>query len=424
MPKSCLKEYRFTCILIIAFCMVLVCLSGCSFEKPIESVDNSRPDLVKIADNLYETTYTTDFDWEDTASIDLTGFSCSAVQNGQYRGRNYDWTYADTDLCIIHTTVTENRPHASVGVADMSFMVDDDGSYNYAKLPFVTVDGINDAGVCIQVNVMPYGENGELIHTETAEDDLSGAHVNRYILDYADSVEDALTLLKNKDIYSKMGTAEELHWMLSGPASKTDSTIKTVVIEVFPDGLHITEKFVDDKPIMTNINVSNFDGTADTVGLGLGYERWQILDEYYDQANSVMGTFDLMEKVFFSKMYDLYGDRFWYSEYNGTDLTNYYDAQTLKSILGEDTYNFYMDNYGGVYYTSALWDGEKTINGDISRTGILSPVVERAAKTYNAQNMENASLWITIHTSVYDLENLTLDIQIRESQDHLHFTID
>ena len=424
MSKTCLKKYRFAHILIIAFCMVLVCLSGCSSEKPTESADNSQPNLEKIADNLFETTYTTDFDWEDTTNPDLSGFSCAGVQNGQYRGRNYDWTYADTDLCIIHTTVTENRPHASVGVADMSFMVNDDGSYSYEKLPFVTVDGINDAGVCVQVNVMPYGENGVLSHTETTEDDLAGSRVNRFILDYAASVEDALNLLKDKDIYSEMGTAEELHWMLSGPASNTDSTIKTVVIEVFPDGLHVTENFVDDKPIMTNFNVSNFDGTANTVGLGLGYERWQILDEYFSQADSVMVTIDLMEKVFFSKMYDLYGDRFWYSEYNGLDLTNYYDAETLKSILGEDTYNSYMDNYGGVYYTSALWDGEKTLNGDISKTGILSAVVEREAETYKAQNMENASLWLTIHTSVYDLENLTLDIQIRESQDHLHFTID
>ncbi len=399
--------------------MVLVCLSGCS-----ETADNSHPDLVKIADNLYETTYTTDFDWGDTASVDLSGFSCSAVQNGQYRGRNYDWIYADTDLCIVHTTVTENRPHASVGVADMSFIVNEDGSNNYAKLPFVTVDGINDAGVCIQVNVMPYGENGELKHTETTEDDLDGGNIVRYILDYADSVEDALALLKDKDIHSEMGTAEELHWMISGPASKTDSTIKTVVVEVFPDDLHITENFVDGKPIMTNLNVSNFDGTTDTVGIGLGYERWQILDENFDQANSVMGTFDLMEKVYFSKMYDLYGDRFWYSEYNGADLTKYYDADTLKSMLGEDKYNYYMENYGGVYYTAALWDGEKTINGDISKTGILSPVVECEAEAYTAQNMENDSLWITIHTSVYDLENLTLDIQLRESQDHLHFTID
>jgi hypothetical protein len=424
MSNSSLKHVRFTCALIIVFCMVLVCLSGCSSEKPAEAADNNAPDLVKIADNLYETTYTTDFDWGDTTTPDMSGFSCSAVQNGQYRGRNYDWTYADTDLCVVHTTVTENRPHASVGVADMSFLLNDDGSLNYPKLPFVTVDGINDAGVCIQVNVMPYGENGEISHTEAIDDDLAGARVVRYVLDYADSVENALAFLKDKDIHSEMGTAEELHWMISGPASKADSTIKTVVVEVFPDGLHITEKFVDDKPIMTNLNVSNFDGTPDTVGIGLGYERWQILDENYNQANSVMGTFDLMEKVYFSKMYDLYGDRFWYSEYNGVDLTKYYDVETLKSMLGEDTYNYYMDNYGGVYYTSALWDGEKTINGDISKTGILAPSVEKVAELYNAQNKENGSLWITIHTSVYDLENLTLDIQVRESQDHLHFTID
>lgn len=417
------NKSRMVCILCIVFSMVLACLSGCSSTNTAESADKNQPALEKIADNLYETTYTTDYDWGDTVTPDMSGFSCSAVQNGQYRGRNYDWTYADTDLCVIHTTVTEKRPHASVGVGDMSFIMNADGSKNYAILPFVTVDGINDAGVCIQVNVMPYGENGALNHTETTEDDLAGGNVVRFILDYADSIEDAIALLEDKDIYSEMEAAEELHWMISGPASKTDSTTKTVVVEVFPDGLHVTDKFVDDKPIMTNFNVSNFDGTADTVGIGLGYERWQILDEYYDQANSVMGTFDLMEKVYFSKMYDLFGDRFWYSEYNGTNLANYYDEESLKDVLGEDTYNFYMDNYGGVYYTSALWDGETVVNGDISKTGCLSPVVEKVADKYNAQNMEDAGLWITIHTSVYDLENLTLDIQVRESQDHLHFTI-
>ena len=83
-----------------------------------------------------------------------------------------------------------------------------------------------------------------------------------------------------------------------------------------------------------------------------------------------------------------------------------------------------MDNYGGVYYTSELWDGEKALNGDLSKAGILAPILEYSEKKYNAQNMEDGSLWITVHTCVYDLENLTLDIQVRESQDHLHFTID
>ncbi len=416
MNKTRFEKYRFICSMILAFCMIIGCLTGCS--------DNSLQELTKIGDNIYETTYTEDFNWDCVAPVDLSGFACAGVQNGQYRGRNYDWVYADTDICVIHAAVTENRPHASVGVSDMSFILNDDGSYDIEQLPFVTVDGINDAGICIQVNVMPYGENGELNHTETEDDDLQGGVVVRYILDNADSVEEAVALLKEKDIHSEMGEAEELHWLLSGPASSTDSTKKTVVIEVFPDGLHITEDFIDDKPIMTNFNVSNFDGTADTVGIGLGYERWQLLDKYYEQADSVMGTFDLMEKVYYSKNYDLYGELFWYSECAGTDLTKYYDEATLKDLIGEETYDYYIENYGGVYYTLALNDGEPTINGDISKTGVLSAVVEREMAAYHEQNIEGGSLWLTVHTAVYDLDNLTLDLQVRESQDHLHFTID
>lgn len=398
-----------------ALCTLLLCLSGCAEPK------TEKP--VPIADNLYEITYTEDFDWGDTVTPELSGFACSAVQNGQFRGRNYDWYYADTDLCVVHTAVSDKRPHASVGVADMSFLQKDDGSCDYSRIPFVTVDGINDAGVCIQVNVMPYGENGAIPHTENTDDDLAGAKVVRYVLDYADSVESALALLSEKDIFSEMDGLEELHWMISGPVSESDKTLETVVLEIFPDGLHITREFTDGKPIMTNFNVSNFDGTPATIGLGFGYERWAILNENYDQANSVMGTFDLMEKVYYSKLYDLYGDRFWYSEFTGTNLSNYADAETLKAQLGEETYDFYMENYGGVYYTDALWDGEYCIRGDISKTGILEPVVAKMVENYGAQSMTDGSLWITVHTSVYDLENLTLDIQVRESQDHLHFTV-
>ncbi len=137
-----------------------------------------------------------------------------------------------------------------------------------------------------------------------------------------------------------------------------------------------------------------------------------------------MGTFDLMEKVYYSKNYDLYGELFWYSECAGTDLTKYYDEATLKDLIGEETYDYYIENYGGVYYTLALNDGEPTINGDISKTGVLSAVVEREMAAYHEQNIEGGSLWLTVHTAVYDLDNLTLDLQVRESQDHLHFTID
>ena len=421
MLKTTFKKVLF----IILTCLIVpFCLTSCGAENEIHDEKEPAPlyKLTKLADHLYRTTISKDYEW-NTNALNVAGFSCSGIQNGQYRGRNYDWTYADTDLCIVQTTVTENRKHASVGVSDMSFMLNEDGSLNLDKLPFVTVDGINDAGVCIQVNVITYGENGVIPHTETTEDDLEGAKVVRYILDNATSVNNAISLLEEKDVHSEMYDLEELHWMISGPTTETDKTIKTVVVEVFPDGLHITEDFVDDKPIMTNMNVANFDGTAATVGLGMGYERWQILAENFDQANSVMGTFDLMEKVYYSKMYDLYSDNFWYSEYNLTVLNNYYTEEELIDLLGKETYDFYMENYGAVYYTADLWDGEAALHGDTTKAGIIGRIVEKATKNYNEQSMEDGKLWITVHTSVYDLENLTLDIQVRESQDHLHFSI-
>ena len=396
--------------------MLALCLGGCASDSA------ESDDMKLVTDHLYEVTLTEDFDWSADVSLSSL-FACAGIQNGQYRGRNYDWYYTDSDLCVVHSAVTENRPHASVGVSDLSAITDEDGNLAKEKIPFITIDGINDAGVCIQINVIPYGENGELNHTETTDDDLPGTRVVRYVLDYAGSIEEAVALLKEKDIYSTLGTMDEYHWMISGPASATDSTLKTIVVEVFPDGLHITEDFVDDIAIMTNFNISNFDGTAESVGQGLGYERWQILRDNITQADSVMGTFDLMEKVYFSKMYDLYSDNFWYSEYAMTNLSDYYTEEELVVLLGEEKYNFFMENYGAVYYLPSLWDGEAAIHGDIAKTGILAPVVDKVAKKYNDQNF-GSDLWITIETSVYDLENLTLDLSIRESQDHYHFTIE
>lgn len=129
------------------------------------------------------------------------------------------------------------------------------------------IDGMNDAGVCIQVNVLPYGENftdeaAEFYHTSDTSDDLDGSAVVRYILDFADSVEHAIELLDEKDVDSTMYGMEELHWMISGPTSETDPAIKTVVVEFFPRNnekcMKVIDTFVEDKPIMTNFNLSNF----------------------------------------------------------------------------------------------------------------------------------------------------------------------
>lgn len=43
------------------------------------------------------------------------------------------------------------------------------------------------------------------------------------------------------------------------------------------------------------------------------------------------------------------------------------------TMPGEETYDIYMENYGEVYYNSALWDEESAIKGDISKAGIIAP---------------------------------------------------
>ena len=409
----------------------------------------------KIGNHLYEYVLEDDSYWEMTGvktGGNTSGgkFGCSAVQNGIYRGRNYDWYYSESDLCVVHATKTEKRKHASVGISDFSFIaIDENGKYDISKLdypsiPLATIDGINDAGVCIQVNVLPYGENftdeaTDFYHTPDTSDDLAGTDVVRYILDNADSVEHAIELLNEKDVTPSLGTEDEFHWMISGPTSKTDSTIKTVVVEFFPKKnekcMKITDTFVENKPIMTNFNIKNFnegyESTADKrllTGIGSGYERWKVLKENYDQGNSVMGMFDLMRKAWDSQTYDLYGHEFWYSEYGAKGLKEYYkDQNELKRLvdeaMGEGAYDAQMSKYGDIYYSSALYGPEGRIDGDISKTGVLAPVVKAFDELHQANDMNN-TLWITLETSIYDLENKTLTLSVRESRDLATFTIE
>lgn len=76
-------------------------------SKAQPGTEGTKNELKKIADHLYETTFDGDFDWKQTVTPSGDGKAgCSGVQNGQFRGRNYDWSYADTDLCVIHAAKT------------------------------------------------------------------------------------------------------------------------------------------------------------------------------------------------------------------------------------------------------------------------------------------------------------------------------
>ena len=364
---------------------------------------NKAPTFTKITDYLFETTYT-DYEgaYEDAVAYyrkynpKLGG--CSSVQNGTIRGRNYDWTYDEEPEFIVHVPANDKGRHASLGVVATSAMtaadVENGVDAPFLKfLPYSTLDGINDAGLCVNINVVGYEEMGEYVmKTEDTSDDVCPLMVCRLLLDNCGSIDESLALLDTMDIFS-LGTQEECHLMISGPQSAEDSTFNTVVVELIPDEnkhyqLSVIDynkgDFVDNKPIMTNFHLTGFDGTVESATRHpMGFERWQILYEAYDQGSTVRGMMDLMKKVYYTRCYDLYSDRAWYSEFASGDLD-----MTMV--------------------------GAEKLNGDVSAAGAYAQAFRNAADSYASLD-RNASTWHTVHTSVYDTEAKVLYILPQEA---------
>ena len=381
-----------------------------------------------MTDYLFEATYD---DYEDGFEIAKEYCdkyrpqigACSSVQNGNIRGRNYDWTYDEEPEFVIHVPAAEGR-HASVGVAAATAIssadVEDTELQNefnelleyfqaeervsldtekeknvYQMLPYVTLDGVNDAGLTVNINVVNFGEKGEFeMKTETMDDDLCPLMIPRLLLDQAGSIDECIDIIEQYDVYS-MGTVEEAHFMISGPQSADDDTFNTIVIEFIPDEnkhyqLNVIDynkgDFVDDKAVMTNFHLTGYDGTKESLtDHPMGYERYQILMEDYDQGSTKLGMQLLMQKVYYTRNYDLYKDNFWYSEYTSGDLT-IADADGLESNL----------------------------MGDTSKAGPFKDAIDNATEIFNS-GARDASRWHTVHCSIYDSENRTLSVLPQEA---------
>lgn len=100
------------------------------------------------------------YDYYSSADAGYGTGACSAVRNGNFFGRNYDWTYDNNAEFIVHTDAEDGR-HAVLGTAASipgltdEFVRSGASSILYKLVPFQLVDGINDAGLVINMNVVP-----------------------------------------------------------------------------------------------------------------------------------------------------------------------------------------------------------------------------------------------------------------------------
>lgn len=341
----------------------------------------NRNRIDKIAPYLYRTDYA-ELDYEIGAAY-FEKFRpsfglCSAVSKGELFGRNYDWKYDARCSFVVKTSAVNGR-HATVGMASApsditeQFITSGEYSESYDVIPFLLTDGINDAGLICEINVVPAGDKGFTTGTNPFGEDLCAIMIPRYLLDYASDVGEAIALLEQRNIFAADSDElqQEFHFMLSDGS-------RTAVIEFVDNEMTVIEDFVDDKPIMTNFYLDGYNGTkASLTPYSQGIERHAILLDGYGNVNTEKDMIELMKSVIFTKTYTELENP-WYSEFNGKHGEPYGDL--TKDSTPEE----------------------------------YEPIVAAARAAY-AERERDGATWQTVHASVYNRDKRKLIVIPQES---------
>ena len=226
-----------------------------------------------------------------TSSIACSAFTADTQSGERVFGRNYD--FSATNTAIVYTDPGEGR-HASYSTIDLSFLgldADKDVETIGQKFltlaaPYVPLDGINDAGVACGIFMSYQGEGkGTPTDTQTDRPDITSTTLLRLILDYADSVEDAVALAQQYDLHDSASSC--FHYMVA------DSTGRSAILEwVGTDADHDA----DGAQRQLNVLWNDTDALSDSAD-------WQVVTNfiktpgYYDGTTAEMKGLDRYEHL-------------------------------------------------------------------------------------------------------------------------------
>lgn len=375
-------------VVISALVITAGCVNSSEEQTPVGTV--SHGDITKVADYLYEATI---YDYDESKMTAYADFlterimnakladgivslfnkesgslpaGCSAVHVGDYYGRNLDLGFSENSDIVIHVPAKEGR-YASVGVA---LIVDESWTPEYVEaglseedftlLPFVTQDGVNEKGVGVNCNYAPV-QDLETFTTGTnpGKMDLPLSFIPRFILDNAASAKEAVDLLSECNVYGNMFSfpPSEMHFMIC-------DTTETYIVEFVNNKMNVVKDNV-----MTNYYQSLPEYTPQACGI----ERYSTLKAGVDTVTSVDTMDALMQTVQYTKAYNPETTPRWYSEIYGMEVD----------------------------ISSSLAEKEAKLN-DASE--------EAKTTTRKPHN----PIWQTMHSSIYDLKNLTLKLHVQE----------
>lgn len=388
-----------------------VIVASCAGGAGTVAVDNGVN--TRICDYLYGIEYD-EFNFSEAKKafdrFNPAAAGCSEVRKGDFVGRNLDWNINMEASAIIKMNATKDR-YASIGMVGCNPLFTEDlaasGKYDpvYEVLPLNTVDGVNENGVYIGVNVMPTGEtsfdksswkSGEWGHgaaytNPESEMTYCVTYLVRVVLDRAESVGDAKEIIESINWYEPYGFPSEghvqaFHWLICDAAT-------SCVLEFIDNKPFYTESSRVSKPsyatVMTNFTnrLMYEQGLMQTSGAG--YERWDTLVDNYDDAK---GTFEsmenLMEKVWYSKCYTL--------PYDSHELM-------LTEFSGQEYPSYYLYKHY-----------------EYEEDALLIRKMDSLRERFNDKSnwhKDDTEFWYTTHTSVYSLSGREMEVLVHEGYD-------
>ena len=349
----------------------------------------SRPR--KVADyfyemNLDEIDYDFARDYFSHRDPDVSVGHCSAVKYGNFYGRNYDWYYNDGAEVLVRTKASDGR-HAVMGVAGglngltKTLVESGADSELYRILPFYLLDGINDAGVFANINVISKVWNKHTtVPAFDEQDRICTLMLVRYILDNFSTASDAVNYIHDHvalfspDALHDMGY--EVHFFVGDKNDPNQYVIELVdgEVVVLDDYSALTNFYMDGVELGLNDVVTTQQDILDyghyptidskVAPYSTGLERWNIITQAYHSSFTRNDMRLLMNELLFTNAYKDATDPFWYSEFAGPDT---YDVDT------------------------------PTTDADLKR------IVAVAKANYANRSRSNPITWHTVHSCVYDL---------------------
>lgn len=230
-----------------------------------------------------------------------SGGGCSgSVFKGQsggfsFHARNMDWYY-DNDVSVMVVTPSSFVEmglvkHASIGMAlgkcKARDLKKDTPRVNF--LPLLVDDGINDSGLSIQMNVIPYNRSSwRKAPGRTIPDRM----LTRWALDNFSRAEDAARGMCENGYYS--GNEYNYHWIVSDRE-------KAFIVE---DGQF---RDISDRPYMTNfrcLNGAEPQVIVENDPYGMGLERYELIKGNWSSVNDVNKAFEVFNhKIRYSNAY-------------------------------------------------------------------------------------------------------------------------